>query len=165
MSYGGPRLRSFLLAVAAFAGCVSAASDARVPVEQSLASEKLHISGVRDAGKVNDFLYRGAQPNDKARRIHRGLPDCVRWLDARASHPRNARFSLQLILAPGNDEVCPRISIATGEFAGIGVISACAGWRGKRSGRRVKGLGKPSVTKGGYPTIRHPLQTPRPFRV
>lgn len=66
MSYGRPWFRSFLLAVAAFAGCVSAASDARVPVEQSLSSEKLHISGVRDAGKVNDFLYRGAQPNDKA---------------------------------------------------------------------------------------------------
>ncbi|MGB2636982.1 MAG: hypothetical protein WAM58_23845 [Candidatus Acidiferrum sp.] len=65
MSYGGPWLRSFLLTVVAFVGCISAASDATAPVEQSLASEKLHISGIRDAGKVNDFLYRGAQPNDK----------------------------------------------------------------------------------------------------
>ncbi len=66
MSYGKPWLRSFLLAVVTFASCVAAASHARVPVEQSLTSERLHISGVRDAGKVNDFLYRGAQPNDKA---------------------------------------------------------------------------------------------------
>ncbi len=66
MSCGRPWFRSFFLAVVAFAGCVSAASDARPPVEQSLTSERLHISGVRHAGKVNDFLYRGAQPNDKA---------------------------------------------------------------------------------------------------
>ena len=26
-------------------------------------AEKMHISGVADAGKVNDFLYRGTQPN------------------------------------------------------------------------------------------------------
>ncbi len=62
----GRQFRSFLLGVAAFAGGVSAASDGRPPVEQSLTSERLQISGIRDAGKVNDFLYRGAQPNDKA---------------------------------------------------------------------------------------------------
>jgi hypothetical protein len=27
--------------------------------------EKIHISGISDAGKINDFLYRGSQPNQK----------------------------------------------------------------------------------------------------
>jgi tyrosine-protein phosphatase SIW14 len=64
MSWGRRYLR-LLLVLFTFAGWVSAASDSTAPVEQS-SGEKLHISGVRDAGKVNDFLYRGAQPNDKA---------------------------------------------------------------------------------------------------
>jgi tyrosine-protein phosphatase SIW14 len=66
MSFGSPWLRSFLLTVVVFAGGASAGSNAKSPVEQTLTNERMHISGVRDAGRVNDFLYRGAQPNDKA---------------------------------------------------------------------------------------------------
>ena len=28
-------------------------------------AEKLHVSGISDVGKVNDFLYRGTQPNEE----------------------------------------------------------------------------------------------------
>jgi len=44
---------------------VSASSHDGGVVAESGSSKKLHISGIRDAGKVNEFLYRGAQPSDK----------------------------------------------------------------------------------------------------
>lgn len=34
-------------------------------VKKAAGSQKLHIPGIRDAGSVNDFLYRGAQPDDE----------------------------------------------------------------------------------------------------
>lgn len=37
----------------------------RVPSAQPAPAEKVHISGISDAGKVTDFLYRGSQPNNE----------------------------------------------------------------------------------------------------
>lgn len=45
------------------AGC-SARSDAAPRVAQAAAAEKISVRGIKDFGKVNDYLYRGAQPKD-----------------------------------------------------------------------------------------------------
>lgn len=50
----------------AFAACVSAAPDTASAVHPAASSQKLHIAGIRDAGEVDGFMYRGAQPKDKA---------------------------------------------------------------------------------------------------
>ena len=41
------------------------ALPAAAPVSHPRYAKKLHIEGVSDAGKVNDYLYRGTQPNEK----------------------------------------------------------------------------------------------------
>src|SRR5215471_12124834 len=40
-------------------------SPSLAPSPQPAFAEKIHISGLSDAGKVNDFLYRGTQPNSE----------------------------------------------------------------------------------------------------
>jgi tyrosine-protein phosphatase SIW14 len=44
---------------------VCAPADAPSAVKRAAGSQKLHILGIRDAGLVDDFIYRGAQPNDE----------------------------------------------------------------------------------------------------
>jgi protein tyrosine phosphatase (PTP) superfamily phosphohydrolase (DUF442 family) len=45
--------------------CASAFPQASASGKQPGVAEKIHISGVSDAGKVSDFLYRGGQPNEE----------------------------------------------------------------------------------------------------
>src|SRR2546428_9783273 len=61
------RLLPFFLLVfltAHTTGC--AAHHNTTPSPQQFAfAEKIHISGISDAGKVNEFLYRGTQPKEE----------------------------------------------------------------------------------------------------
>ena len=51
-----------LFSTAAAVGC--SARHNQAPVGQPAFAEGIHVPGVPDFGKVNDFLYRGAQPKD-----------------------------------------------------------------------------------------------------
>jgi len=53
------------IAVGVFVGCVTACSIPVAGSERSNFARKANIPGVKDAGKVDDFLYRGAQPSEK----------------------------------------------------------------------------------------------------
>jgi tyrosine-protein phosphatase SIW14 len=59
-------LRLTLASFLAFATCVVSAAPDRTAAINPVSSQKLHIAGIRDAGEVDDFMYRGAQPKDKA---------------------------------------------------------------------------------------------------
>ncbi len=59
-------LRLGMTSFLAFATCVSAVPDRASAINTAASSQKLHIAGIRDAGEVDDFMYRGAQPKDKA---------------------------------------------------------------------------------------------------
>jgi protein tyrosine phosphatase (PTP) superfamily phosphohydrolase (DUF442 family) len=61
------RLRALLAIVflSALPVCLAAQTEAPANTSSSLHSsygEKLHIQGIRNSGKINDHLYRGAQP-------------------------------------------------------------------------------------------------------
>lgn len=45
--------------------CGCAANHAARSLAQPAMAQKLHVPGISDFGKVNDFLYRGTQPNDE----------------------------------------------------------------------------------------------------
>jgi tyrosine-protein phosphatase SIW14 len=49
------------------------AADSKSAVERAKYAEKLAIPGVSDAGKINDYLYRGAQPSGKGLKELRAL--------------------------------------------------------------------------------------------
>ena len=69
------RRRSSLLASLLFVTlhiCACATRHTNPSVSQPPLAEKIDIPGISGAGKVNDFLYRGAQPNE------RGLQDLKR---------------------------------------------------------------------------------------
>src|ERR1700761_5667866 len=50
-----------LLIAASFVGCGSRDNTSPTP-KQIAQQERLSVPGIKDFGKVNDFLYRGAQP-------------------------------------------------------------------------------------------------------
>jgi protein tyrosine/serine phosphatase len=46
-------------------GCAAQRNTASAPGPQPAFAEKIQIAGVSDAGKVNDYLYRGTQPHNE----------------------------------------------------------------------------------------------------
>jgi tyrosine-protein phosphatase SIW14 len=72
-------------------------------------AEKIHIDGVKDAGKINDHLYRGSQPNGKGvRNLHKlGITMIV---DLRGEFRRESAnekkeadsLGMKFVLIPGN---------------------------------------------------------------
>ena len=62
--FSPPLLSLFLLLSPHLATQVSS-SPASAPVAESLYGKKLHLAGIRNAGKISDVLYRGAQPKAK----------------------------------------------------------------------------------------------------
>lgn len=56
-------LFSACLAALSFCGC-SARRNVSPRIAQIAAAEKMSVTGIKDFGKVNDYLYRGAQPKD-----------------------------------------------------------------------------------------------------
>jgi len=54
---------SLAILFTALLGC-SARHNTAPPATQSAFAEKMYVPGISDFGKVNDFLYRGAQPTD-----------------------------------------------------------------------------------------------------
>jgi protein tyrosine phosphatase (PTP) superfamily phosphohydrolase (DUF442 family) len=89
-------LHAFLfLAVSLTSPLVSyAQTKAQTPPATSMRSaygEKLHISGIPNSGKINDFLYRGAQPKEQ------GLPELKKLgittvVDLRSEDPQKAEW-------------------------------------------------------------------------
>jgi tyrosine-protein phosphatase SIW14 len=57
------RLTSLLLVTLYTSAC--AARHTSPSFSQPPLAQKIHISGISDVGKVNEFLYRGAQPNEE----------------------------------------------------------------------------------------------------
>src|ERR1700747_2762689 len=57
------RVGSFLLFILTVigGGCAARGGTAHAPHQYALA-EKMTLPGIKDFGKVNDYLYRGAQP-------------------------------------------------------------------------------------------------------
>lgn len=72
----------------------SAQTTAQTPPPASMRSaygEKLHIPGIPNSGKINDFLYRGAQPREQ------GLPELKKLgittiVDLRSEDPQKAEW-------------------------------------------------------------------------
>jgi hypothetical protein len=58
-------LLPLLLSSLGLGASVCAPPDAPSAVKRAAGSQTLHILGIRDAGLVDDFIYRGAQPNDE----------------------------------------------------------------------------------------------------
>jgi protein tyrosine phosphatase (PTP) superfamily phosphohydrolase (DUF442 family) len=60
-------LKMFLFSTA-FAVCTGHASGGRTDTKKHAPAfaEKIHIHGISDAGKVNEYLFRGSQPNKEA---------------------------------------------------------------------------------------------------
>jgi len=56
---------ALLAGLLALSGAARLSADLKSAVEQAKYAEKLAILGVSDAGKINDYLYRGAQPSGK----------------------------------------------------------------------------------------------------
>ncbi len=72
-------------------------------------AEKIQIPGVSDAGKVNDYLYRGSQPNERGiEELHRlGVTVVVdlrgEWKGRREKERLQAeKFGIRFISIPGN---------------------------------------------------------------
>ncbi len=89
--------------------------DARIPQHhpgkssQPAFAEKIQIPGVSDAGKLNEFLYRGSQPNEQGiEELHKlGVTTIVdlrgEFKGTREKERRAAKNSgMRLILIPGN---------------------------------------------------------------
>jgi protein tyrosine phosphatase (PTP) superfamily phosphohydrolase (DUF442 family) len=55
----------FFLALSSFAHARPQTAAASATVTQSTFGQKLHIPGLPNAGKINDHLYRGAQPREQ----------------------------------------------------------------------------------------------------
>ena len=58
-------VRSFLFLVLAGIGGGCAARQSAAPSHQYALAEKMTVSGVKNFGKVNEYLYRGAQPKEE----------------------------------------------------------------------------------------------------
>jgi protein-tyrosine phosphatase len=85
------------------------ALPAAAPVSHPRYAKKLHIEGVSDAGKVNDYLYRGTQPNEKGLKHLRKLGiDTIVDLRGEFHHTMEnerrhaAKLGMRLVLIPGN---------------------------------------------------------------
>jgi tyrosine-protein phosphatase SIW14 len=79
------------------------------PLSHPTFAKKIHITGVSDAGKLNDYLYRGTQPNKKGLRNLRRLGiDTIVDLrgEFRSEMKREreyaAKLGMRLVLIPGN---------------------------------------------------------------
>jgi hypothetical protein len=90
-----------------FSGC--AAHHASLAPPLTPIAEKIRIPGVSDAGKVNDFLYRGSQPHDQALGQLKSLGiDTI--VDLRGEFPGTMEkervhaesLGIQLLSLPGN---------------------------------------------------------------
>ncbi len=72
-------------------------------------AEKIHIDGVKDAGKLNDHLYRGTQPNEHGLRALKKL-GVTMIVDLRGESRRESThgkkeaqvLGMQFVLIPGN---------------------------------------------------------------
>jgi tyrosine-protein phosphatase SIW14 len=56
---------ALLAGLLVLSGSADVAADSKATVEHTRYAEKLEIPGVPDAGKINAYLYRGAQPSEK----------------------------------------------------------------------------------------------------
>jgi predicted protein tyrosine phosphatase len=65
-SYRVAAITSVLFSTAVAVGCSvrHVRQNQTRAVSQPVFAEKIHVPGISDFGKVNDFLYRGAQPKD-----------------------------------------------------------------------------------------------------
>lgn len=66
LSYGVAAITSILFSMAVSVGCSArhVRRNQTPAVSQPAFAEKIYVPGISDFGKVNDFLYRGAQPKD-----------------------------------------------------------------------------------------------------
>jgi tyrosine-protein phosphatase SIW14 len=72
-------------------------------------AEKIHLDGVKDAGKINDHLYRGSQPNGKGVRSLKKL-GITMIVDLRGEFRRESAnekkeaeaLGMKFVLIPGN---------------------------------------------------------------
>jgi protein tyrosine phosphatase (PTP) superfamily phosphohydrolase (DUF442 family) len=102
-------MRLLPVAVGLLVSCVTACSNSAAGSERYNFARKAHIPGVKDAGKVDDFLYRGAQPSEEGLKELRKLGvDTI--IDLRGEWPwevkkeRNYAQSLgmRFVNLPGN---------------------------------------------------------------
>jgi tyrosine-protein phosphatase SIW14 len=85
------------------------ADSDRAPVEHPPFARKVDIPGISDAGKVNDYIYRGTQPNDEGlKNLHKLGIDTI--IDLRGEFPWQVKkesehakkLGMHLIRIPGN---------------------------------------------------------------
>jgi tyrosine-protein phosphatase SIW14 len=89
--------------------CAQQLKSAPVSRENPEFAEKIHIDGVKDAGKLNDHLYRGTQPNKKGLQNLRQL-GVTTIVDLRGelrhesdNEKREAKsLGMRFVLIPGN---------------------------------------------------------------
>lgn len=105
-------LRSFTALFGALFVCgVCSGTDSveKKPVGHPPFAQKIHVPGVSDAGKVNEYLYRGTQPGEKGLRHLQKLGiDTI--VDLRGEFPwevkkersRAEKLGMRLVSIPGN---------------------------------------------------------------
>jgi protein tyrosine/serine phosphatase len=105
-----PLILSFLFFLSFSPSCL-AQSLRTIPVSEKHPdfAEKIHIDGVKDAGKINDHLYRGSQPNGKGVRSLKKL-GVTMIVDLRGEFRRESAnekkeadsLGIKFVLIPGN---------------------------------------------------------------
>ena len=85
------------------------ALSARAPISHPRYARRIHIAGVSDAGKLNDYLYRGTQPSKKGLKNLRRLGiDTIVDLrgEFRSTTKRERAYArklgMRLVFIPGN---------------------------------------------------------------
>jgi protein tyrosine phosphatase (PTP) superfamily phosphohydrolase (DUF442 family) len=111
-----PSLFSFLFFLSFSASCFAQCVQT-IPVSDKYPdfAEKIHIDGVKDAGKINDHLYRGSQPNAKGVRSLQKL-GITMIVDLRGEFRRESAhekeeaesLGIKFVLIPGNGWSPPR---------------------------------------------------------
>ena len=110
------RMRSSLavsLLLVAFLAC--AARHNRAPLPQPTIAQNVQIPGISDFGKVNDFLYRGGQPDQQGLEQLKklGIDTIIDLRGERRSamekeHKAAASLGMRLVNIPGNGWSPPR---------------------------------------------------------
>lgn len=105
-----PLLFSFLFFLSFSPSCLAQRVQT-IPVSEKHSdfAEKIHIDGVKDAGKINDHLYRGSQPNGKGVRSLQKL-GITMIVDLRGEFRRESAnekkeadsLGMKFVLIPGN---------------------------------------------------------------
>ena len=90
------------------AGC-SARRNVSPRIAQIAAAERMHVRGIKDFGKVNDYLYRGAQPKDDSLAQLKGMGvDTIVDLRGVLHEPVNKEreqaqsLGIRFVVLPGN---------------------------------------------------------------